>query len=125
MEAQDLFSMKGKHCLVTGGSRGIGKMIVEGFMANGATVYVCSRKKKACDETCEEMNKKYAQGKAISLPGDLSTLKGVEAVVASLQQVDKLHVLVNNAGATWGAVRHFCCCSHTNKKLLAAFRVPR
>lgn len=97
--------MKGKHCLVTGGSRGIGKMIVEGFVANGAIVYVCSRKKQACDETCVEMNGKYAggPGKAVSLPGDLSTLQGVEAVVASLQGVDKLHVLVNNAGATWGA----------------------
>lgn len=102
--ASDLFSMKGKHCLVTGGSIGIGKMIAEGLCANGATVYICSRKKDQCDKTVKELNDKYPQGKAISKPGDLSSIQGVEKVVASLAEVTQLHVLVNNAGATWGAV---------------------
>jgi len=105
LAAQDLFSMKGKHCLVTGGSIGIGKMIAEGLCANGAIVYICSRKKDQCEKTANELNAKYPQGKAISKPGDLSSIKGVEALVASMSDVDKLHVLVNNAGATWGAVR--------------------
>lgn len=87
--------MKGKICLVTGGSIGIGKMISEGFVANGAIVYICSRKKQMCEKACQELNDKYPQGKAISLPGDLSTLKGVEEVVKAFP-AEKLHVLINN-----------------------------
>ena len=104
VEASELFSMKGKHCLVTGGSIGIGRMIAEGLVANGAVVYICSRKKDACDKTVKELNERYPQGKAISKPGDLGNLQGVEKLVLSLSDVEKLHVLVNNAGATWGAV---------------------
>ena len=104
LKAEDLFSMKGKHCLVTGGSIGIGRMISEGLCANGATVYICSRKKDACEKTAKELNEKYPQGKAISKPGDLSSIQGVEKLLASLSDVEKIHVLINNAGATWGAV---------------------
>ena len=103
MDGASLFSMKGKTCLVTGGSIGIGKMIAEGFCANGATVYICSRKAKACEETAKELNDRYPNGKAISLPGDLSSIQGVEKLVADMKHVDKLHVLINNAGVTWGA----------------------
>ena len=98
--------MKGKHCLITGGSRGIGYMIAAGICANGGTVYLTSRKKEDCEKAAKELNTTYPQGKAFSRPGDLSTLKGVEALVESLSDVEKLHVLVNNAGVTWGAVRH-------------------
>jgi short-subunit dehydrogenase len=83
-------------------------MIAEGLQANGAIVYICSRKKDQCDKTCKELNEKYPQGKAISKPGDLSSIAGVEKLVTSLSEVEKLDVLVNNAGATWGAVSVVC-----------------
>mmetsp|Transcript_2166 Transcript_2166/g.2488 ORF Transcript_2166/g.2488 Transcript_2166/m.2488 type:complete len:264 (+) Transcript_2166:29-820(+) len=99
-------SMKGKICLVTGGSKGIGRMIASGFVSNGAKVYICSRKGKLCEEVSAELNQKYGEiagGSAHSLPGDLSSIEGVVKVVEDLKQKeDKLHVLVNNAGATWG-----------------------
>lgn len=106
LHRDSLFSMSGKHVLVTGGSIGIGKMLAMGFAANGATVYVCSRKKEACEATAKEINDKYASvgGKAVSLPGDLSTLAGVERVAADIAKAaPSLSVLINNAGVTWGA----------------------
>jgi NAD(P)-dependent dehydrogenase (short-subunit alcohol dehydrogenase family) len=107
LSSSNLFSVKGKVILATGGSRGIGKMIAEGFAANGASkIYICSRKKKACDETAEAINKQYGVQCCVSLPADLSNIKGVEACVAALEKdgVQKLHILINNAGATWGAL---------------------
>lgn len=109
LDAAELFSMRGKVCLVTGGSRGIGLMIASGFAANGAAkVLICSRKAKACEEAAAAINAKYRTNCAISCPGDLSTYQGVQGVVAALDAlgVDKLHVLINNAGATWGAPYH-------------------
>ena len=91
---------------MTGGSRGIGRMIAAGYAANGASaVYVCSRKAKACEDTARELNAQHQTTCVRPLPGDLSTYEGVSAVAAALEKagVDKVHVLVNNAGATWGA----------------------
>lgn len=86
--------------------QGIGKMISAGYVANGAHVFICSRKANVCEETARELNATYGEinhGKAVSLPGDLSTLEGVEKIIDALKkQTDKLNVLVNNAGATWG-----------------------
>ena len=106
LDAASLFSVKGKVALCTGGATGIGLMISKALVANGAVVYICSRKKPAIDKAVEELNTQFARlgGKAISLPGDLSNLSGVEAVVASLgAQTTKLDILVANAGVTWGA----------------------
>ena len=98
---QYLFSLKGRTALITGGSRGIGRMIAEGFLAQGATVYISSRKAKACDQTAAELS---ALGTCISLPGDVSTLEGAHALVAAFAQREgALDILVNNAGAAWGA----------------------
>lgn len=99
----DWFSIKDKVSLVTGGSRGIGEMIASGFLIHGAKVYISSRKKDVCDETAKRLQEKYG-GECISIPGDLSQLSGIEAVVAELSDREsKLDILVNNAGATWGA----------------------
>jgi len=96
----DMFSLKGRTALVTGGSRGIGKMIARGFVEAGAKVYVSSRKADACDATAAELGPS-----CISLPQDVSTVDGVKALAAAYQakEGNRLDILVNNAGAAWGA----------------------
>jgi NAD(P)-dependent dehydrogenase (short-subunit alcohol dehydrogenase family) len=95
-----LFEIRNKVALVTGGSRGIGLMIARGYVAAGATVYISSRSAEVCDAVAEELS---SIGRCVSLPHDLSTLDGVAALVRDLgQHEDRLHVLVNNAGAAWG-----------------------
>ncbi len=96
----DLFSLKGRIALVTGGSRGIGRMIAAGFLAQGAKVYISSRKAADCDATAKELS---AQGECISLPADISTMEGINALVAAYTALEPtLDILVNNAGAAWG-----------------------
>ena len=97
----NLFSIEGKIALVTGGSRGIGEMIAAGILANGAKVYISSRKAEVCDETANRLQEQYG-GECISLPADLSNLNGIESLVNSLPDGEKLDILVNNAGASWG-----------------------
>ena len=101
MNTADLFSLKGRSALITGGSRGIGRMIAEGFLAQGARVYISARKAAACDQTAAELSQ---FGTCISLPADVSTPAGIAALVAAYSQHEKtLDILVNNAGAAWGA----------------------
>ena len=96
----DLFSLKGRIALVTGGSRGIGRMIAAGFLGQGAKVYITSRKSADCDATAAELSK---QGECVSLPGDVSTMDGIQALTAAyLSRESTLDILVNNAGAAWG-----------------------
>jgi NAD(P)-dependent dehydrogenase (short-subunit alcohol dehydrogenase family) len=100
MSAQDLFSIAGKTALVTGGTRGIGKMIAQGFVEAGATVYISSRKADVCAEVAEELS---ALGTCIGLPADLSTEAECRRLAGEMSdRVDALDILVNNAGATWG-----------------------
>jgi NAD(P)-dependent dehydrogenase (short-subunit alcohol dehydrogenase family) len=97
----ELFSLKGRTALITGGSRGIGRMIAEGFLKQGAKVYISARKAAACDQTATELS---ALGTCVSLPADVSTVEGARALVAAYSQhEDQLDILVNNAGAAWGA----------------------
>jgi NAD(P)-dependent dehydrogenase (short-subunit alcohol dehydrogenase family) len=96
----DLFSLKGRIALVTGGSRGIGKMIAAGFIAQGAKVYISSRKAEACEKTAAELSK--GGGSCIALPADASTVAGAQALAkAYAGRESKLDILVNNAGAAW------------------------
>ena len=98
---KDLFCIEGKVALVTGGSRGIGLMIARGFVRAGARVYVTSRKREACDEVAAELSK---SGTCVALPGDLSSLAGIAQLAGELSEREPaLHILVNNAGANWGA----------------------
>ncbi len=99
----ELFSVRGKVVLVTGGSRGIGEMIAAGFLANGAKVYISSRKAEVCDATAKRLAETYG-GECISIPADLSELDGIDALSSALsEQESSLDVLVNNAGVSWGA----------------------
>ena len=96
-----LFSLDGRTALITGGSRGIGKMIAAGYLRHGAKVYISARKAAACDATAAELS---ALGPCISLPADVSTLDGIRALVAAYSAREQsLDILVNNAGAAWGA----------------------
>jgi NAD(P)-dependent dehydrogenase (short-subunit alcohol dehydrogenase family) len=98
MNTKDLFSLKGRVALVTGGSRGIGKMIAEGFIAQGAKVYISARKADACNQTAQELSK--GGGTCISIPMNISTLAGAKSLAAAVMaQEPKLDILVNNAGA--------------------------
>ena len=96
-----LFSLAGRTALVTGGSRGIGRMIAAGFLQQGAKVYISSRKAAACDAAVAELS---ALGPCIALPADVSTPAGIAALVAAYSaRESRLDILVNNAGAAWGA----------------------
>jgi NAD(P)-dependent dehydrogenase (short-subunit alcohol dehydrogenase family) len=97
-----LFSLQGRVALVTGGSRGIGKMIAQGFVAAGAKVYISSRKAQPCRETAAELSKQG--GSCIALPEDVSSVEGCKRLTAQLLATEgKLDILVNNAGAAWAA----------------------
>lgn len=97
---KDLFSLEGRIAVVTGGSRGIGKMIAQGFVEQGAKVYITARKAEACDETAAELSK---TGTCISLPHDLSTVDGCREFAKEVTDKDSaIDILVNNAGAAWG-----------------------
>lgn len=101
MNTSDLFSLQGRVALVTGGSRGIGRMIAAGFLAQGAKVYITARKAAACEQTARELS---AAGPCIALPIDVSTLEGAQALAQALAEREgRLDILVNNAGAAWGA----------------------
>ena|SRR5688500_1414012 len=101
MAISDLFSIEGKTAVVTGGSRGIGLMIARGFVEAGAKVYISSRKKEVCDEVAEELSK---SGECLSAPADLSTEDGAIQLASQVAETEKsVHILVNNAGAAWGA----------------------
>ncbi|HRO61818.1 MAG TPA: SDR family oxidoreductase, partial [Burkholderiaceae bacterium] len=100
--ANDLFSLAGRVALVTGGSRGIGRMIAEGFLKQGAAkVYISARKADACDQAAAEMSK---FGDCISIPADVSSVDGAKGLAAEIaKREQQLDILVNNAGAAWGA----------------------
>ncbi|KAL1748571.1 hypothetical protein HDZ31DRAFT_29430 [Schizophyllum fasciatum] len=101
-EVPNLFSVKGKVVLVTGGSRGIGKMIATGFVKNGAKVYVSSRSAKDCEATASELSA-LGPGTCIALPTNLQSVQEIQKLVSELKSREQsLDVLINNAGAAWG-----------------------
>jgi len=103
VDIQQLFSIDGKIALVTGGSRGIGEMIAAGFLANGAKVYISSRKADACEATAARLMDRYG-GECIAVPADLSSLAGATELAEQLgARESRLDILVNNAGQAWGA----------------------
>jgi NAD(P)-dependent dehydrogenase (short-subunit alcohol dehydrogenase family) len=99
MDTTNLFSLRGRTALITGGSRGIGRMIADGFVAQGARVYISSRKADACQQTAEELSR---GGTCVALPADVSTVDGARGLAAAYAAHEPgLDILVNNAGAAW------------------------
>src|SRR5437667_231861 len=98
---KDLFSLAGKTALITGGSRGIGKMIAEGFLHHGAKVYISARKSGQLEETASALS---AIGHCVAITSNASGADGAKAMAdAYLKHEKTLDILVNNAGAAWGA----------------------
>jgi NAD(P)-dependent dehydrogenase (short-subunit alcohol dehydrogenase family) len=101
LNSRELFSVHGKVALVTGGSRGIGLMIARGFVESGVKTYISSRKPDACGRAAAELS---PSGTCLPLPGDVATEAGVKRLAAEIAAREpELHILVNNAGANWGA----------------------
>ena len=100
---KDLFSVKGKVALITGGSRGIGEMIASGLLAYGARVYIAARKFDACNRTAQRLVSEFG-GDCIALSANLSEPTGVQKLVDEFAEYESyLDILVNNAGTAWGA----------------------
>ena len=100
---KNLFSIDGKVAIVTGGSRGIGEMIAAGYLANGAKVYISSRKADVCFRTAKSLADEFG-GECIPIPADLSNLDGILSFVEKFSEYESsLDILVNNAGVAWGA----------------------
>ncbi|MBL4834473.1 MAG: SDR family oxidoreductase [Pseudomonas sp.] len=98
---QQYFSLAGRTALVTGGSRGIGRMIAKGFLQAGARVIICARKLDECEATARELGE---YGECLALSADLSTEEGARQLYTDLQaHCQQLDILVNNAGTSWGA----------------------
>ena len=98
---KNLFSVQGKVAVVTGGSRGIGAMIAKGFVENGVKTYITARNAEALQATADELSE---HGECIAIASNLSTMEGLTAFAGEIAQREKeLHILINNAGATWGA----------------------
>ncbi len=102
--ASSLFSVANKVCLVTGGSRGIGHMIAQALVHNGARVYIASRSEQSCARAAAALSSE-GPGSCIGLPAaDVSTEAGCRALAAAVAAREQaLHVLVNNSGTSWGA----------------------
>lgn len=97
-----LFSVEGKTAVVTGGTSGIGRMIAEGLVKAGARVLITSRKPEACSETAAELS---SYGECEAVAADVSTEHGSVALAEAVRERfgGRLHILINNAGSTWGA----------------------
>ncbi len=101
MKIEQLFSVRGKVALVTGGSRGLGEMMARAYVENGAKVYITARKADACEALASELSK---IGECIAIPADLSRMEEIDRLADELRKREKrLDILVNNAGASWGA----------------------
>ncbi|KAJ7700761.1 hypothetical protein B0H17DRAFT_1046509 [Mycena rosella] len=106
LAASSLFNVKGRIVLITGGGSGIGKMIAEGFVKNGATVYIAARKESQLKEAVQDLNELGGE-KAHYLVANVGSKAGCDALIAEFKKREsKLHVLVNNSGISWGAPFH-------------------
>ncbi len=102
MNVKDLFSLKGKVAIVTGGGRGIGKFIATGLAEAGANVVIASRKMDALQKTADDISKLGV--KCIPVKCDMGNKDDIHALVsATMKEFGTIDILVNNAGITWGA----------------------
>ncbi len=98
-----LFDLTGKTALVTGGATGIGRMAAEALVGAGARVLIASRRGDSCRAVAREINALEPRGSAEGFAGDVATEEGVAALAhAVAERTDRLHILMNNAGRSWG-----------------------
>ncbi len=103
MNALDLFRLDGKTAIVTGGGRGLGRYMAEALSDAGASVVLCSRKMEPLEEVCREIE--AGGGRALAVECDVTDPDEVEKVVsAAVENFGSMDVVVNNSGATWGAL---------------------
>ena len=103
MHVKELFDLTGKVAIVTGGGRGLGQQIAEGFAEAGANVVVCSRRVEACEEVSEGLKKIGVESFAITC--DVTNPENVRNVVErTIEKFGRIDILVNNSGASWGAL---------------------
>ncbi|MEK3805018.1 SDR family oxidoreductase [Bacillus sp. FSL H8-0547] len=103
MHIKELFDLKDKVAIITGGGRGLGAQMAEGFAQAGASLVLCSRKAAACEDTAQKLSREYGV-KAIALGCDVTNQDDVKNVVqTAVDTFGKIDILVNNSGATWGA----------------------
>jgi NAD(P)-dependent dehydrogenase (short-subunit alcohol dehydrogenase family) len=102
MNVKDMFDLKGKVAIVTGGGKGIGLKMAEGLAEAGANIVLCSRKVQACEKAADDLGKLGV--KSLALPCDVTSAKEIQAVVdETLRAFGRLDVLINNSGTNWGA----------------------
>lgn len=100
MKIEQLFGVRGKVAVVTGGSRGIGEMIAQAYVENGAKVYITARKAEEAEKTACELSQ---FGECVAIPADLSSREEIERFAREIEKREKkIDILVNNAGASWG-----------------------
>jgi NAD(P)-dependent dehydrogenase (short-subunit alcohol dehydrogenase family) len=118
----DLFALDGKVAVVTGGTRGIGMMMARGLLEAGACVYVSSRKPEAGQAAVEELAK---YGTVFSVPADLSREDECARLASEVSRSEeRVHILVNNAGANWAAPLEEFPSSGWDKVLNLNLRTP-
>ncbi len=101
MTMKSLFDVSGKIAVVSGGSSGIGAMMAQGLLENGAKVYITARKVDRLNAKADELSQ---FGECIAIPGDMSSVEGIEALVAAVGEHEShVDILINNAGANWFA----------------------
>lgn len=104
MTPDSLFTLPGKTALVTGGATGIGRMAAEALVRAGAHVLIASRKAEACEAVAAELNALGTSGRAEGFGGDVASCEGIDALVSEINtRTDKLDILMNNAGVSWGS----------------------
>ncbi|MGP1907309.1 SDR family oxidoreductase [Metabacillus sp. JX24] len=103
MHVKELFDLKDKVAIITGGGRGLGAQMAEGFAQAGASLVLCSRKASACEDTAQKLSSEYGV-EAIALGCDVTNQEDVKKVVqTAVDTFGKIDILVNNSGASWGA----------------------
>ncbi|MEL6521226.1 MAG: SDR family oxidoreductase [Pseudomonadota bacterium] len=104
MNVSELFDLSGKVALVSGGATGIGNMASRALLAAGANVFLFSRKEGACAAVADDLNTEGHAGQATGFVGNVGTEEGLDAVLSKIKErTDRLNILVNNAGVTWGS----------------------
>jgi len=114
MRVKELFNLSGRVAIVTGGSVGLGRQMAQGLAEMGANVVLCARKKERCVAAAEEL-----QGlgvKSLALGCDVKDQASIQAVVdAAMAEFGRIDILINNAGASWGAPVEEMRLEHWNK----------